>query len=96
MSEGVAEPVLDDENLSFQDDPNKCKYQAENQRYSFIYCLHQLMPQYRWKFGFDECIFFCSSGAEEEESITSDEDVPFRDDINDQSYDPKAQRYACI
>lgn len=36
MSEGVAEPVLDDENLSFQDDPNKCKYQAENQRYSFI------------------------------------------------------------
>lgn len=35
MSEGVAEPVLDDENLSFQDDPNKCKYQAEIQRYSF-------------------------------------------------------------
>lgn len=54
------------------------------------------MPQYRWKFRFDECIFSCFSGAEEEESITSDEDVPFRDDINDQSYDPKAQRYACI
>lgn len=33
-SKGVAEPVLDDENLSFQDDPNKCKYQTEIQRYS--------------------------------------------------------------
>lgn len=41
-----------------------------------------------------ECCPF--SGAEEGESITSDEDVPFRDDINDQSYDPKAQRYVCV
>ncbi|CAB1433259.1 unnamed protein product [Pleuronectes platessa] len=29
---------------------------------------------------------------EEEESLSSDEDVPFRDDLNDQSYDPKAER----
>lgn len=36
MSEDAAEPVLDDENFTFQDDPNKCKYQAEIQRYSFI------------------------------------------------------------
>ena len=54
------------------------------------------MPQYRCNICFEERIFSSFSGAEEEESITSDEDVPFRDDINDQSYDPKAQRYACM
>ncbi|XP_076150784.1 uncharacterized protein zfp91 isoform X1 [Alosa pseudoharengus] len=27
-----------------------------------------------------------------EEGLSSDEDVPFRDDLNDQSYDPKAER----
>ncbi|KAM9856496.1 uncharacterized protein zfp91 [Aulostomus maculatus] len=32
------------------------------------------------------------SGAEEEEAISSDEEVPFTDDLNDQSYDPKAER----
>lgn len=31
------------------------------------------------------------SGAEEE-SLSTDEDVPFRDDLNDQSYDPKGER----
>ncbi|XP_061627106.1 E3 ubiquitin-protein ligase ZFP91 isoform X2 [Phyllopteryx taeniolatus] len=31
--------------------------------------------------------------ADEEEVISSDEDVPFRDDLNDQSYDPKAERF---
>lgn len=36
MSEGLAEPVLDDKNPSFPDDPNKCQYQAEIQRSSFI------------------------------------------------------------
>lgn len=30
--------------------------------------------------------------AEEDEAISSDEDVPFRDDLNDQSYDPKGER----
>lgn len=30
----------------------------------------------------------------EEEGLSSDEDVPFRDDLNDQSYDPKAERYS--
>ncbi|KAI3353205.1 hypothetical protein L3Q82_019754 [Scortum barcoo] len=34
------------------------------------------------------------SGAEEEEGLSSDEDVPFRDDLNDQSYNPKAERDA--
>ncbi|XP_068177327.1 E3 ubiquitin-protein ligase ZFP91 [Antennarius striatus] len=32
------------------------------------------------------------SGAEEEAGLSSDEDVPFRDDLNDQSYDPKDER----
>ncbi|XP_042341237.1 E3 ubiquitin-protein ligase ZFP91 isoform X2 [Plectropomus leopardus] len=32
------------------------------------------------------------SGAEEEEGLSSDEDLPFTDDLNDQSYDPKAER----
>uniref|UniRef100_A0A8C6T028 E3 ubiquitin-protein ligase ZFP91 n=1 Tax=Neogobius melanostomus TaxID=47308 RepID=A0A8C6T028_9GOBI len=32
------------------------------------------------------------SSAEEDEAISSDEDVPFRDDLNDQSYDPKGER----
>lgn len=41
LKEGVAEPVLDNENPSFQDDPTKCKYQTENQRYSSLSCLHQ-------------------------------------------------------
>ncbi|XP_051940281.1 E3 ubiquitin-protein ligase ZFP91 [Hippocampus zosterae] len=31
--------------------------------------------------------------ADEEEVISSDEDVPFRDDLNDQSYDPKAEGF---
>lgn len=35
---------------------------------------------------------FDFSGTEEEEALSSDEDVPFRDDLNDQSYDPKAER----
>ncbi|XP_037113556.1 E3 ubiquitin-protein ligase ZFP91 isoform X1 [Syngnathus acus] len=30
--------------------------------------------------------------ADGEEIISSDEDVPFRDDLNDQSYDPKSER----
>lgn len=38
---------------------------------------------------------FAFSGAEEEEGLSSDEDVPFRDDLNDQSYDPKAERCVC-
>uniref|UniRef100_A0A673CGA3 E3 ubiquitin-protein ligase ZFP91 n=1 Tax=Sphaeramia orbicularis TaxID=375764 RepID=A0A673CGA3_9TELE len=41
----------------------------------------------------DLCFFF--SGAEEDEGLSSDEDVPFRDDLNDQSYDPKAERFVC-
>lgn len=32
------------------------------------------------------------SSAEEDEAVSSDEDVPFRDDLNDQSYDPKGER----
>ena len=36
ISPGVAEQVLVDENLSFQDEPNKRKYQAEIERYLFI------------------------------------------------------------
>ncbi|XP_077461776.1 uncharacterized protein zfp91 [Stigmatopora argus] len=30
--------------------------------------------------------------TDEEEVITSDEDVPFRDDLNDQSYDPRVEK----
>ncbi|XP_061840404.1 uncharacterized protein zfp91 isoform X2 [Nerophis lumbriciformis] len=33
------------------------------------------------------------SGAEEENAPSSDEDVPFRDDLNDQSYDPEDGRF---
>lgn len=36
------------------------------------------------------------SSAEEEEGISSDEDIPFRDDLNDQSYDPKAERFVLM
>lgn len=36
------------------------------------------------------------SGADEEEVLSSDEELPFRDDLNDQSYDPKAERYVCV
>lgn len=49
-----------------------------------------------------ECLFnfsdlcFLFSSAEEEEGLSSDEDVPFRDDLNDQSYDPKAERFVLI
>ncbi|KAJ0050940.1 hypothetical protein NL108_009935, partial [Boleophthalmus pectinirostris] len=32
------------------------------------------------------------SSAEEEEDESSEEDVPFRDDLNDQSYDPKGEK----
>ncbi|XP_017264769.1 E3 ubiquitin-protein ligase ZFP91 isoform X2 [Kryptolebias marmoratus] len=32
------------------------------------------------------------SGAEEEEGLSSDEGLSFRDDLNDQSYDPRAER----
>lgn len=35
--------------------------------------------------------FFCFN-SEEEDAISSDEDVPFRDDLNDQSYDPKYEK----
>lgn len=57
------EPVLDEEEPLFQDDPTDLNYQPLTQ-----------------------------SSAEEEEGISSDEDIPFRDDLNDQSYDPKAER----
>lgn len=36
VSESVTEPVLDDENPSFQDDLIKCKHQAAIQRYSYL------------------------------------------------------------
>lgn len=39
---------------------------------------------------------FAFSSAEEEAGLSSDEDVPFRDDLNDQSYDPKAERCVCM
>ncbi|AWP05623.1 putative E3 ubiquitin-protein ligase ZFP91-like [Scophthalmus maximus] len=35
-----------------------------------------------------------AGAEEEEEGLSSDEDVPFRDDLNDHSYDPKAERDA--
>lgn len=37
-----------------------------------------------------------SSGAEEEECLSSDEDLSFRDDLNDQSYDPTAERFVSV
>ncbi|KAM3864873.1 uncharacterized protein zfp91 [Diretmus argenteus] len=61
-SENIDDLALDDEDASFQYDPD-LNYQPQTQ-----------------------------SGAEEEEGLSSDEDVPFRDDLNDQSYDPKAER----
>lgn len=36
-------------------------------------------------------MWFALSGAEEA-SISTDEDAPYRDDLNDQSYDPKEER----
>lgn len=36
---------------------------------------------------------FAFSSVEEEEVLSSEEDVPFRDDLNDQSYDPKVERF---
>lgn len=30
--------------------------------------------------------------SEDDEGVSSDEDVPFKDDLNDQSYDPKSGR----
>lgn len=60
---GAAEPGLDDEDPSFQDDPDNLNYQPQSQ-------------------------------SVEEEVLSSEEDVPFRDDLNDQSYDPKVERDA--
>lgn len=34
---------------------------------------------------------FAFSGAEEG-GVSTDEDAPYRDDLNDQSYDPKGER----
>ena len=38
----------------------------------------------------------CLFNSEEEDAVSSDEDVPFRDDLNDQSYDPKYERYMFV
>lgn len=48
------------------------------------------------EFSFKWFAAFAFSGAEEEEGLSSDEEVPFRDDLNDQSYDPKAERCVCV
>lgn len=34
--------------------------------------------------------------SEDDEGDSSDEDVPFKDDLNDQSYDPKSGRCVCV
>lgn len=39
---------------------------------------------------------FAFSSVEEEEVLSSEEDVPFRDDLNDQSYDPKVERFVVL
>lgn len=39
---------------------------------------------------------FAFSSVEEEEVLSSEEDVPFRDDLNDQSYDPKVERFVGV
>lgn len=90
-SEDVAEPVLDDEDPAFQDDPNDLSYQPQSPRYTYLKCIH-LTPSRKWGNPFQVICCFTFSGAEEEESLSSDEDVPFRDDLNDQSYDPKVER----
>lgn len=38
-------------------------------------------------------VYLCSSG---EEVISSEEDVAFTDDVNDQSYDPKYERWILV
>ncbi len=90
-SKGAAEPVLDDEDPPSQDDPSDCSYQPQSQRYTYLKCIH-LTQHRKWGNLFLVSCCVASSGAEEEESLSSDEDVPFRDDLNDQSYDPKAER----
>lgn len=38
--------------------------------------------------------------SEDDEGVSSDEDMPFKDDLNDQSYDPKSGRcvrlFVCV
>lgn len=55
-----------------------------------------LTPFGKWGNLFQVICSFAFSGVEEEESLSSEEDVPFRDDLNDQSYDPKAERCASV
>lgn len=48
-----------------------------------------IIPVFTWTW--PEFISDCFS---DEEGVSSEEDVPFRDDLNDQSYDPKSERWA--
>lgn len=96
-SKDAADPVLDDEDFPFHDDPNDRNYQPQSQRYTYLKRIH-LTACIKWGILFQVICCFATSGAEEEEGLSSDEDVPFRDDLNDQSYNPKAERcvYVCV
>lgn len=119
----VTEPVLEDDNLSHQQEAADGNVEAQSQRYvsglffyarvsfSFFFLnnrkeRHKPMKsehvmntievyQNCWlcslqlvKFSF---MWFALSGGEEG-GVSTDEDAAYRDDLNDQSYDPKGER----
>lgn len=91
----IAETVADDEDTLFQDDPKDLNYHPPSQRYTLCQ-VHRLTPCTECEILSQMICCFAFSGAEEEEGLSSDEDVPFRDDLNDQSYNPKGERFVCL
>ena len=95
QSEHVAEPVLGDEDPPFRDDPVDLGYQLQSQRYTYL--THLTPCRQKVENSVSSDLLFSSSGVEEE-GLSTDEDLPFRDDLNDQSYDPKDERcvFVCV
>lgn len=73
----------------FQQEASDSNSQAQSQRYTSK-CVHLVLCR-KQGILFQVICSLAFSGAEEE-SLSTDEDVPFRDDLNDQSYDPKGER----
>lgn len=77
----------------FTDDPKDQTYEPHAQRYAatqnIVPISHTGAHTHN---AYSACLFF----SEDNEGVSSDEDVPFKDDLNDQSYDPKSGRYVSV
>nr|XP_021326898.1 E3 ubiquitin-protein ligase ZFP91 isoform X1 [Danio rerio] len=87
--ESMDDDVVEEEECPFVDDPKDENYRPQSNRIPSVRRQDKHSTMTDSSSDSDEAESSSQIPHEGEETISSDEDVPFRDDLNDQSYDPK-------